>query len=71
MKSIRFHAPRTCAALFAAALLLWALVEAVHRNIPVAPTSASGTAQLLLAGGTLVAPLAVPVLLTSLAEQRD
>lgn len=71
MKSIRLHAPRTCTALFAAALLIWALADLVTLSAPApAPAPTPETAKLLLAGGTLAAPFALPVILSYWAEQR-
>ncbi len=73
MKNIRLPASRIFTAVFAAAIFVWALSDLVTLSTPSAPAAASTpeAAKLLLAGGTLAAPLALPVLLSSLAEQRE
>lgn len=72
MKSIRLPAPRAFTALFAAAILVWALADLVTLSAPApAPAASPETAKLLLAGGTLAAPFALPVMLSYWAERRE
>jgi hypothetical protein len=71
MKSIRASAPRAVTVLFAAAIVVWALVDGMAGQSPPAAPSAAGGAKILVVGGMVAAPVALPGLLSLWTEARE